>query len=117
MRSPCGSSRRPRAALLRAVLGVACAVTIVVGCGQSTSEITGVVIEVNGSITTVESFVVRLPDGSDQVVTPAPDMTFDGGAAIGHLRDHLRSAGPVTIRYEVLSDGTWVAREVSDAPG
>ncbi len=76
---------------------------------------TGVVIDMMGDLTTVEEFVVRLPDGTDQVIEPAPGVRFHGGASIGHLRDHLRSGAPVVIYYETLDDGRWIALEVDDA--
>lgn len=93
------------------------AAVLVAACGGSVEQdtATGVVIDLEGDITTVSSFVLRLPDGSDRTVTPAPGVTFHGDAAIGHLRDHLRSGAPVRIEYEVLDDGSWVASAVEDA--
>ncbi len=95
------------------VVGVA----ILSGCGGAgeTGIATGVVIDLEGDLTTVSSFVLRLPDGSDQEVVPAPGIRFHGNSAISHLRDHLRSGEPVRIEYEVLDDGSWVAGVVEDA--
>lgn len=98
--------------------GAAAAVPLcafVLACGGGGDTVTGVVVDVTGDITTVERFVMRLPDGTDRELQPAPGITFHGGAAIGHLIDHLRSGEPVEIRYEQLDDGTWVALEVADA--
>jgi hypothetical protein len=93
------------------------AAATVTGCGGEGAggTITAVVVDVTGDLTTVDEFVVRLPDGTDQVIEPAPGMRFHGDAAIGHIRDHLRSGAPVRIRYDVLDDGRWIAREVEDA--
>lgn len=100
--------RRPAAAalLLLAIL--------LSGCGSTDQAVVGVVVGVSGDITTVEEFVLRLEDGADQVFVPAPGITFHDGAAIGHLRDHLRSGQTISVEYEVLDDGTWVALTVDD---
>lgn len=104
--------------MLRIALGLTCALLAVSGCsGASTEEVSGVVIDVTGDLTTVDAFIVRLPDGTNQVFEPAPGLRFDGTAPVSHLRDHLRSAAPITIRYEVLDDGTRIALEVSDDSG
>lgn len=86
----------------------------VAACGDGAPAVSGVVVDVEGDITTVERFVLRLADGTDQELAPAPGVTFHNGAAIGHLRDHLRSGEPVVVQYEVLDDGTWVALRVED---
>ncbi len=95
------------------------AATLVAACGGNGGggTIVAVVVDVTGDLTTVDQFVVRLPDGSDQVIEPAPGIRFHGDAAITHIRDHLRSGAPVRITYDVLDDGTWIAREVEDAGG
>lgn len=100
---------RARAAALTLV-----AASAVAACGGGGSAVTGVVVDVEGDITTVERFVLRLADGTDQEIAPAPGVTFHDGAAIGHLRDHLRTGEPVVVMYEVLDDGTWVALRVDD---
>ena len=103
--------RKPLAAM---ALGAAIAAS---SCGGGATDDTaiGVVIDLEGDITAVSSFVLRLPDGSDQRVVPAPGILFHDDVAIGHLRDHLRTGEPVRIDYEVLDDGSWVALEVEDA--
>jgi hypothetical protein len=88
---------------------------VAAACGSDTPSVAGVVIDVTGDITTVEEFVLRLPDGSDQTFVPAPGITFHSGASIGHLRDHMRSGQTIVIGYEILDDGTWVALNVDDA--
>ncbi len=102
--------------LPRFLAGIACALIVLGGCGGGDRDVvTGVVVDVTGDLTDVERFVVRLPDGTERVFATAPGVRFHDGGSIGHLRDHLRSAVPVAIRYEVLDDGTWVALEVDDA--
>jgi hypothetical protein len=100
---------------LRRLAAVVVLATTLAACGAGNATLRGVVIDVSGDITTVQDFTLRLPDGTDQRLVPAPGITFHGGAAIGHLRDHLRSGQEIVIEYEVLDDGTWVAVSVEDA--
>jgi hypothetical protein len=102
---------------LGAVVLIGAAILSACSGGTDGGTATGVVIDLEGDLTTVSSFVLRLPDGSDRTIVPAPGIRFHGDAAIGHLRDHLRSGAPVRIEYEVLDDGSWVARLVEDASG
>ncbi len=100
---------RAAALMLIAALGVtACS-------GTDDDTVTGVVIDVVGDLTNVESFVLRLPDGTDHTFHPAAGVLFHGTANLSHLRDHLRSGEPVEVRYEELDDGTWSALAVDDA--
>lgn len=88
---------------------------VVVGCsGGDDDSVRGVVIDVRGDITTVESFTLRLSDGTDRVFEPAAGVLFHGTEPIGHIRDHLRNGEPVDVRFRVLDDGTSIALEVSD---
>ncbi len=100
---------------LRVTLLALALLVAVTACGGDNDAVSGVVIDVAGDITTVEEFVLRLPDGSDRTFVPAPGITFHSGAAIGHLRDHMRSGQAIVIDYEILDDGTWVALNVDDA--
>lgn len=107
-----------RRRLTTGIAAAGLAVIVTGACsGTDDASTTGVVIDVQGDLTTVDTFTLRLSDGTDQVVEPAPGVLFHGDTAMGHIRDHLRSGGPVFIRYEVLDDGTWVALEVTDATG
>ena len=85
------------------------------GCGSGGQAITGVVVEVDGDITTVDSFVVVDESGRRAVFTPSASMTFHGGAPIGHLQDHLRSGERVRVVFESTADGRLIAISVSDA--
>ena len=82
--------------------------------GSDGGSVRGVVIDVQGDITTVESFTLRLSDGTDKVFEPAAGVLFHGSAPIGHIRDHLRNGEPIDVRFRVLDDGTSIALEVSD---
>lgn len=90
-------------------------VLVAVSCGGSARlSARGVIIEVEGGITEVNGFLLRLPDGSDLRLRPAEGVLFHDSAPIGHIRDHLRSGEPVEVEYEVLDDGSAVAYSVSD---
>ncbi len=78
-------------------------------------RIEGVVIDLGGDIATVESFTVRLGDGTDLVFEPAPGIGFHDSAPLTHLRDHLRTGERIEVKYRTLEDGTLVAIEVGDA--
>lgn len=88
---------------------------VVAACsGGDDDSVRGVVIDVQGDIITVESFTLRLPDGTDRVFEPAAGVLFHGTAPIGHIRDHLRTGEPVDVRFMVLDDGTSIALKVGD---
>lgn len=83
-------------------------------CGGGRQSVRGVVIEVEGGITDVSGFLLRLPDGSDLRLEPADGVLFHDSAPIGHIRDHLLSGESIEVEYEVLDDGTAVAYTVTD---
>ena len=97
-------------------LALACIAVFLVAaaCGSSREAVTGVVVEVDGTITSVSRFVVVAEDGERFVFVPASGISFHGGAPIGHLQEHLRSGAAVVVRFEQLDDGTLVAVEVID---
>ncbi len=80
-------------------------------------SVTGVVIDVVGGLAGVDSFTLRLPNGSDLVLAPAEDLLFDDVAPISHLRDHLISGAPVTATYLQADQGVPVVVAVGDAEG
>ena len=95
---------------------VAALLMVLVGCSPGDGgRVEGVVIEVVGDLTSVESFTVRLPDGTDRVFEPAPGTLFDGDVPLSHLQDHLRSGARVEVRYRSLEGGRLEAFEVGDA--
>lgn len=105
----------PVSAKVRTVVVGAILLAAACSGGAEQGTVTGIVVDLNGDITSVSTFVLRLPDGSDRTITPAPGVRFHDDAAIGHLRDHLRNGTPIRVEYEVLDDGSWVARSVEDA--
>ena len=71
-------------------------------------------IEFEGTIATVERFVLRIEDGTDLEFAPADDLVFHGAPA-GHIGEHRRTGIPVRVRYTTASDGTLIAEEIFDA--
>lgn len=95
---------------------LAAGVLVVAACaGSSTEQVTGVVIDVTGDITTVERFVLQTQDGERLELVVAPGVIFADGAPIGHLSEHVQTGSPVEIRYEVLDDGSRVVQAIDDA--
>ena len=77
-------------------------------------SVEGIVLELEGDLTSVQSFVVMAPDGERYTFIPAEGLTFHGGP-LSHLRDHLTSGDTVFVVYERAGDGSLVAVEVGDA--
>ena len=97
---------RPLAILL--ILGLA-----LVGCsGKPGTSVVGVVVDFQGDLVTVESFSVLTPDGIELELVPAADGDF--AFPLPHLREHLATGDPISIRY--VEDGAvLVAVAVGDA--
>ena len=86
------------------------------GCGATssdTSEVTGVVVAVDGTLEGIDMFTVLLDDGTTVEVVPEPGLLFDGGP-LSHLRDHLVSGSPISVAYQQEGERL-VATEVGDA--
>jgi len=79
--------------------------------------VTGVVIAVEGNLAGIDSFVIRLPDGSDLELSPTEGLLFDGVAPLSHVRDHLVSGNPVTVTYVDASEGLPTVHAIGDASG
>jgi hypothetical protein len=105
-------SRVTRLLVVAAVLGA-----IPVACSSGQDAVTGIVVEVDGDLTSVARFVLVLPDTSRQEFVPSPGILFHDRAPISHLQDHLRSGEPVRVVYQTLADGSLVAVEVFDPAG
>ena len=94
------------------LIGLIAAAALVLALLPSESgQLTGIVIAVDGDLTTVGTFEV-LSDGDRFVFEPSPDGDF--AFPLSHLRDHLRSGEPVAVEYERV-DGVLLAMRVSDA--
>jgi hypothetical protein len=82
--------------------------------GEDLEVVEGVVIDVDGDLGAVNSFVLRLPDGRDFVFVPAADVSFHGDSPISHINAHLRTGDPVEVHYTTLDNGTLSVREIYD---
>ena len=85
------------------------------GCGQSAKTEDGFVIDVKAtSLTQVDSFTLRTPEG-EELVFRVGRLDLDGGAfPAGHLREHLALAQPVAVGYHE-ENGERVATRLVDA--
>jgi hypothetical protein len=80
-------------------------------------EATGVVIAVDGNLTGVASFTIRLEDGSDLHLAPVDGLLFDGTSPISHVRDHLVSGAPVSVTYLPTGGPLFPCTAIGDAGG
>ena len=74
---------------------------VVAGCGdpgEDRETVRGVVLEVDGDLASVESFVLRTDDGDILEVVPAPDGDFR--FPLPHLHDHRRTLEPVLVELD-----------------
>jgi hypothetical protein len=101
--------RRAAAAIL--VLAVVAA-----GCAGGDQRVTGVVVGVDGDLTTVRSFDVLTTTGERLTFVPGPDLfTFPDGTPLTHLSEHFQTGVPIRVTYR-SEDGANVASIVEDAP-
>lgn len=80
---------------------------VVVACGGSGTTapietVQGVVLEINGDLEGVESFVLRTEDGEVIEVVPAPDGDFR--FPLAHLHDHRRTLEPLSVGLDRSAD-------------
>lgn len=73
------------------VLAVAC--LVLASCGSGVQR--GVVVDVQGDLTSVQQFTV-LTDGGERV-TVVPDPELDYAFPLPHLREHLQTGEPVVF--------------------
>lgn len=109
--------RFPEARRVLSALTVAIALIVLAsGCSserETEGEVVGIVTEVTGDLTAIESFVVLDATGDSHKFVPVDGMTV-AGAPASHLRDHVISAEPVRVTYHEGSDGELVADDVVD---
>ena len=77
----------------------------------------GVLIDVESpSLQKVDSFTLRTDDGQELHFVAAPN--FNVGATHimtpGHMRQHMALGDPVSVEYQVASDGSLVALNATD---
>jgi hypothetical protein len=97
------------AILTLVVLGSACS-----GSSSDDGEVVGVVTEVAGDLSAIESFVVLDTGGESFKFKPRTGLLVMG-APPSHLRDHVVSGEPVRVMYHKNSAGELIADEVEDA--
>lgn len=96
--------------------GLAAGLLVVAACAGPQDRVAGVVVAVDGGLAEVVSFEIVTADGERLEFVPAADLrTFDDGAPLSHLDEHLRTGVRVRVTYEDR-DGIRVAVAVSDAP-
>ena len=76
------------------------------------NEVQGVVIEVDGTLTSVASFVLRTDGG--EVITIVPAEDGDYAFPLPHLNDHRTSLSPIAVVLDRSVDPP-VARSIRDA--
>lgn len=97
------------------VCGLVAALLLLGACGQAAKTEDGFVIDVKAtSLTEIESFTLRTPEGEELLFRVGP-LELDGGAfPAGHLREHLALAQPVAVAYHE-ENGERVATRLVDA--
>ena len=79
---------------------------------SDTNEVQGVVIEVDGTLTSVASFVLRTDGGELITIVPAEDGDY--AFPLPHLNDHRTSLSPIAVVLDRSVDPP-VARSIRDA--
>lgn len=88
------------------------ALTVVVACSGQTTVV-GRVIEVDGDLSTVDSFTVVTEGGETLTFEPDPFGRYP--FPLPHLREHLVSGELLRVDYRPAEDGTLVAVALDDA--
>ncbi len=86
---------------MRRLAGAALALALAAGAcggGEEPETVRGVVLEVEGGLTSVESFVLRTDRGEVLELVPAPDGDFR--FPLPHLHDHRRTLEPVLVEMD-----------------
>ena len=82
---------------MRSLVGILLLVALLGGCGDG-DRVQGIVIGVEGDLTTVESFVLRGDDGEVLTIVPAEDGDF--GFPLPHLNEHRSSLSPIVVTLD-----------------
>lgn len=107
----------PRRIALPAILVTALVVLAACGADDTTGDeavATGVVDSVQGDLTSVDSFSIRLPDGSELALVPAVGLLFEGSSPLSHLSEHRLNGVPVRVTYVDAGDPPYLCTSVGD---
>lgn len=104
-------NRRRRLVGMLVFLGLV-AVAACAAPDPTTGVAIGIVVEVDGDLTSVDAFTISTDEGERMTFVPAPDGDF--AFPLPHLQDHVRSGVPVAVAWED-EDGTRWAIGVDDA--
>ena len=89
----------------------------VLGCSagpDAGNTIEGVVVEVAGDISTVETFVILDTEGRNHQFTPEVGLLYHGGP-LSHLREHIITGVPVIVTFTTGAEGELIAVDVMDS--
>jgi hypothetical protein len=94
------------------LFGVIAALLIVSACASDDSAepntVEGIVTEVTGDLTAVESLVIMDSEGKSHFFKPTPGLLFYGGP-LSHLRDHVVTGQRVVVTFEAGAYGEQIA--------
>lgn len=85
---------------------------VAAACSSTGRVVEGRLIEVQGDLSAIESFVVLTSDGESFEFVADAAATFHDGP-LSHIRDHLISGEPIVVSY-TERDGQRVATGVED---
>lgn len=96
-------------------VAVLVAAVAIAGCGSS-NVVAGFVIDVQStSLTQIDSFVLRTPDGEELRFRVGATELDGGGFPATHLREHMALNEPVAVAFRE-EGGERVAYLLKDAP-
>ena len=100
---------------IRAFVGVVALVVAIAACGPAPKTVAGFVVDMKStSLTQVDGFTLRTPEGTELTFRVGP-LELDGGAfPAGHLREHMALSQAVAVAYREV-DGERVAYRLVDA--
>ena len=102
--------------MTRGAVALLLVAAVAVGCSGGDQRVTGVVLGVDGDLTTVRSFELLTTGGERLHFVPDPDLHgFPDGTPLTHLSEHFQTGVPLRVTYRV-EGGTFVAIVVEDAP-
>ncbi len=93
-------------------IALAAALMIVATACSNPDQVRGLVLEVEGDLTSVESFVLRTDDGETLTIIPAAEGDFR--FPLPHLNDHRASFSPIIVELDRSVDPP-IATAIRDA--